>query len=155
MVRGLVGAGLEFVVVGGVAARAHGATRVTEDLDICYARTPEIQDRLAALLSSWHAYPRGIDPGLPFIMDRRTLDHTMMLTLTTDEGDLDLLDRIEGVGDYAMVRAEAVMVDADGGLSFPVLGLEPLVRAKRATGRRKDRDQLPELEALLERRAKK
>lgn len=154
MIRGLVGAGVDFVVVGGVAARAHGSTRITEDLDLCYARDPANLDRLASLLASWHAYPRGVEPGLPFIMDRRTLDQVRVLTLTTDEGDLDLLDRIEGVGEFAAVCAASVAVEASGNLPFRVLDLDPLIAAKRATRRQKDRDQLPELEAIRELRGR-
>lgn len=153
MVRGLTEARIAFVVVGGVAARTHGSTRLTEDLDICYSREPENLDRLAPLLASWHAYPRGIEPGLPFIMDRRTLDQVAVLTLTTDRGDIDLLDRIEGVGDFAAVLGASVQVMASGALTFRVLDLEPLIAAKRATRRRKDLDQLPELEAIRELRS--
>lgn len=150
MVRGLTDADVDFVVIGGVAARAHGSPRVTEDLDICYSREPVNLERLAGLLLGWHAYPRDVEPGLPFIMDRKTLENTFFLTLTTDQGALDLLDRVEGVGDYPAVKRAAQQVDARGGLSFLALGLEGLIKAKRATKRRKDLDQLPELEALLE-----
>src|SRR5262249_10230007 len=34
-------AGVEFVVVGGLAVISHGHVRATVDLDVCYARTPE------------------------------------------------------------------------------------------------------------------
>ncbi len=37
----LSGAGVEFIVVGGVAAIVHGSARLTQDLDIVYRRTPE------------------------------------------------------------------------------------------------------------------
>ena len=36
MVRGLTRKKVRFVVVGGVAAAAHGSSRITNDLDICY-----------------------------------------------------------------------------------------------------------------------
>ena len=39
--RALVQAEVEFIVVGGVAARAHGSARLTNDLDVLYRRTPE------------------------------------------------------------------------------------------------------------------
>jgi hypothetical protein len=150
MIRGLTEAGVDFVVIGGVAARAHGSVRVTQDLDVCYSREAANLDRLARLLAAWHAYPRGIETGLPFIMDRRTLDHTMILTLITDQGELDLLDLVAGVGNFSAVRRAAVRVEAAPGLVFWALGLPALVRAKRATKRPRDLDQLPELEALLE-----
>ena len=153
MLEGLVGAKVEFVVIGGVAARAHGSPRITEDLDICYAATTANLDRLAELLASWNAYPRGVEAGLPFIMDRRTLVTNPVLTLTTDEGALDLFDVVEGVGDFAAVSRGSVHVDG-GSVQFLALDLPGLVKAKKAAARPKDLDQLPELEALIALRRK-
>ena len=153
MLEGLIDADVEFVVIGGVAARTHGSPRITEDLDICYSTTSSNLDRLAELLLSWNAYPRGVELGLPFIMDRRTLTTNPILTLTTDEGALDLLDIVEGVGDFKAVRGESISVDG-GHIQFLALDLPGLVKAKKAAGRPKDLDQLPELEALIELRRK-
>jgi predicted nucleotidyltransferase len=150
VIAGLADAGVRFVVIGGVAAGVQGATRATFDLDICYDPTPANVAKLARVLATWHAYLRGVEPGLPFIMDAKTFRVTPVMTLTTDHGPLDVMDRVEGVGDYAAVRASSVTVDA-GSVRFRALGLPALVRAKRATRRPKDLEQLPELEALLER----
>jgi hypothetical protein len=60
------------------------------------------------------------------------------------------MDSVGGVGDFAAVLAASAELDVGDGLRCPVLGLPALIRAKRATRRRKDVDQLPELEALLE-----
>jgi hypothetical protein len=149
MLRGLTKRKVRFVVVGGVAAAAHGSSRVTNDLDICY----DASDRanlvaLALLLSSWDAYPRGIEPGLPFILDDRTLFGAPVLTLTTSEGDIDVLNRIAGVGEYSAVRLHSVGISALG-VRFRVLDLPWLIKAKRAAGRPRDHEHLPELEALL------
>jgi len=149
MLHDLTGAKVDFVVIGGVAARAHGSPSITEVLDVCYSSGKVNLDRLADLLSSWHAYPRGVDAGLPFIMDRRTLETTPILTLTTDEGALDLFDIVDGVGDFDAVRHASVAVDG-GSVQFLALDLPGLVKAKKAAGRPKDLDQLPELEALIE-----
>jgi len=149
MLHGLISAKVDFVVIGGVAARAHGSPRITEDLDVCYSTGKMNLDRLAELLGSWHAYPRGVDAGLPFIMDRKTLETTPVLTLTTDEGALDLFDIVAGVGDIDAVRRAAVAVDG-GSVQFLALDLPGLVKAKKAAGRPKDLDQLPELEALIQ-----
>ena len=72
MVAQLAKAEIRFVVIGGLAMRAQGSTRLTEDLDICYDPEPENVQRLASLLADWHAYLRGVEPGLPFVMDART-----------------------------------------------------------------------------------
>ena len=149
MLRGLTRKKVKFVVVGGVAAAAHGASRVTNDLDICYdAADSENVVVLGALLAQWKAYPRGIEPDLPFIMDGRTLRGAPILTLTTVEGDIDVMDRIAGVGDYAAVRRNSERISALG-VSFRVLDLPSLIKAKRAAGRPRDHEHLPELEALL------
>jgi hypothetical protein len=154
MLQGLAEGGVRFVVVGGVAATAHGSTHVTNDLDICYDTADANVRSLAGLLAAWHAYPRGVEPGLTFIMDARTLRASPILTLTTDHGDLDVLDRVEGVGSYADVRAASEPIDLPP-IRFLALGLPALVAAKRATRRPKDLAQLPELEALLRLRRRK
>ena len=149
VLAGLTGRKIRFVVVGGVTAAAHGATRVTNDLDICYdAMDQKNLIALAALLAKWRAYPRGVEAGLPFIMDDRTLRGAPVLTLTTVEGDIDVMDRIAGVGDYAAVRKRSEKIEALG-VRFRVIDLPSLIKAKRAAGRPRDHEHLPELEALL------
>ena len=149
MLSGLTKRKVRFVVVGGVAAAAHGSSRVTNDLDICYdAETVANIAALASLLAEWQAYPRAVEEGLPFIMDDRTLRNAPILTLTTREGDIDVMDRIAGVGPYDAVRRRSETVSALG-VRFRVLDLPSLIKAKRAAGRPRDFDHLPELEALL------
>jgi len=137
MLQGLVKGAVDFVVVGGVAGSAHGSAHVTNDLDICYDPAP----------ATWHAYPREIEPGLPFIMDVRTLRAAPILTLQTTEGALACLDAIKGVGDWKAVRRRSERVEAFG-VTLRILSLDALIDAKRATGRPKDIVQLVELEAL-------
>lgn len=149
MLTGLVDGEVEFVLVGGFAANAHGSVRVTQDVDVCYDPGPENVRRLAGLLRSWNAYARGVEPGLPFVIDERTFRDVPVMTLVTDHGWLDVMDRVAGVGAYPEVRAASVIVEL-AGRRLRVLSLEGLIAAKRAAGRKKDRDQLPELEALLE-----
>ena len=148
MLAGLTRKKVRFVVVGGVAAVAHGSSRVTNDLDICYDTADANVRGLASLLANWHAYPRGVEKGLPFIMDDRTLRNAPILTLTTSEGDLDVMDKVAGVGAYAAAREHSDKVSALG-VTFRVVDLPYLIKAKRAAGRPRDFDHLPELEALL------
>ena len=148
MLRGLAEARIDFVVVGGVASVLAGSPRVTNDLDICYDPGDENISRLAHLLAGWLEYPRGVEAGLPFVMDERTFRQTPIMTLRTAEGDLDLLDRVEGVGTFADAMAGAVEYEAFG-IHFRALDLPALIASKRAAARPKDLSQLPELEALL------
>jgi predicted nucleotidyltransferase len=149
MLGELVAKKVRFVVVGGLAAAAHGSSRVTNDLDICYdADDRKNIDTLGTLLASWQAYPRGVEKGLPFIMDSRTLRGAPILTLTTTEGDIDVMDRIAGIGAYSEVRKHSERIEALG-VRFRVLDLPSLIKAKRTAGRPRDFEHLPELEALL------
>lgn len=147
MLQGLVKGEVDFVVVGGVAGSAHGSAHVTNDLDICYDPAEPNLALLAAQLALWNAYPREIEPGLPFFMDVRTLRAVPVLTLQTTEGALDCLDAIKGVGDWKTVRRRSERVEAFG-VTLRILSLDALIDAKRATGRPKDIMQLVELEAL-------
>jgi len=52
---------------------------------------PPKLERLARQLRDWSAYPRGIEPGLPFIMDAATLRAVPHLALTTSKGDIDVV----------------------------------------------------------------
>jgi predicted nucleotidyltransferase len=149
LLAGLSRAGIRHVVVGGVAANALGSARVTFDLDVCYDPTDDNIERLARLLGEWRAYLRGVEPGLPWTPDARAIRTSPVLTLVTDEGDLDVMDRVAGVGEYPAVLAASEEVSMLG-ITTRVLTLDALIAAKRAAGRRKDREVLLELEALRE-----
>lgn len=140
---------VEFVIVGGVAASAHGSAYLTHDLDIAYARTRENLKRLAAALAPHYPRPRDLPADLPFLWDEGTLQHGTNFTLATDLGNLDLLGEVAGLGDYARVRAASVAMSLFG-MRCRVLSLDALIITKRAAGRTKDLLVLPELEALLE-----
>lgn len=144
----LVARCIRFVLVGGVAATVHGSARFTNDIDVCYDAAPDNVDRLVELLTGWNVYLRGIEPGLPFVLDQRTFRTTPLLTLTSTMGAIDLQDHVPGVGDYrdALAVAEWVRI---GPTEFQVLTLEALISSKHATRRKKDVEHLIELEAIL------
>jgi hypothetical protein len=55
----LCDAGVDFVVIGGVAATFHGSLLVTYVLDICYSRAATNGARLVTALAPFHPRPRG------------------------------------------------------------------------------------------------
>ena len=65
LLRVLSESGVEFILVGGVAATVHGSTRLTADVDVVYERRRPNLDRLALALTPYHPYLRGAPPGLP------------------------------------------------------------------------------------------
>jgi predicted nucleotidyltransferase len=145
----LVGADVKFIVIGGVAAVAHGTARLTLDVDVVYARDRENIARLAQVLAPHAPYLRGAPPGLPFRFDERTIAHGLNFTLTTDLGSLDLLGEIVGGGDFEDLLPHSTELAAYG-VRCLCLDLPALIRSKRAAGRPKDLEALAELEALLE-----
>jgi predicted nucleotidyltransferase len=148
MAARLAEAGIRFVLIGGLAMRAQGSARLTEDLDICYDPAPDNVRPLAELLAEWHAYLRGVEPGLPFVMDQRTFRTTPVMTLITDLGAIDVMDEVTGIGRWPEVLAASEELEWSG-VRMRVLSLSGLIKAKRGSARPKDLAQLPELEALL------
>lgn len=147
--------GVNFVVIGGYAATLHGSAYLTRDLRICYERTPENMERLVSALSPpYRPRLRGAPEGLPFVFDMQTLSNGMNFTLATDLGDIDLLGHVSGLGEFPAVALDAISMPLFGG-EYRVASLDSLIRSKRAAGRNKDLNVLPELEALKEMHAPK
>lgn len=142
-------AGVEFVVIGGVAITAHGSAYVTFDLDVCYERSRANIQRLVDALAPYHPRLRGAPPDLPFHFDAPTVSRGLNYTLTTDLGDLDLLGEVQGIGFYNDVLARSTTTELFG-RTWHVLTLEGLIASKRAAGRPRDLAVIPELEALRE-----
>ena len=146
MIRAL--ANVRFIVVGGVAAIAHGATRLTQDFDVVYARDTENLRALATALSPHAPYLRGAPPGLPFVFDERTLGQGLNFTLETALGDVDLLGEIVGGGGYDALEPHSIELELYG-VRCKCLDLPTLIHVKRAAGRPKDLDAVAELEEIL------
>jgi predicted nucleotidyltransferase len=142
-------ADVEYVIVGGLAVIAHGHARATLDLDVCYARTPENLRRLAGALAPIHPRLRGAPPELPFLWDEATLRNGLNFTLVTDDGELDLLGEVTGLGNYGDIALRSVEVELHG-IAVRILNLEDLIRSKAAAGRAKDLVDLEALRAIAE-----
>ena len=145
----LTAEGVEFILVGGAAGIAHGASRLTQDLDVVYRRTADNLDRLARALQPVAPYLRGAPPGLPFRLTAQTLNQGCNFTLSTSLGDLDLLGEITAGGSFEKLAQSTVVIQVFG-IECLCLDLETLIRVKRAVGRAKDLEAIGELEALLE-----
>jgi hypothetical protein len=144
--------GVRFVVIGGYAGELLGAPLMTNDLDVCYERSPDNLERLAKALVRLHAKLRAatVEEDLPFILDARTLAAGDSFTFLTDYGSLDVLGTPPGTAGYKDLAAAATPVPVAAELRVPVVALEDLMRMKRASARIKDRLQLEVLSALAD-----
>jgi hypothetical protein len=142
-------AGVEFVIIGGIAARAHGSARITQDVDVVYARTDDNIRRIVGALAPFAPYPRGAPPGLPFEWSEGTVKAGLNFTLTTTIGAVDILGEVIGGGKYEDVASHSVLLDVFGHPTR-VVTLPWLIHLKRAAGRPRDLEVIAELEALRE-----
>jgi len=154
LLRRLVQADVDFVVVGGVAVVVQASPRFTNDLDICYSTEQTNLDRLGGVLTELGARLRGVEDDVPFVPDGQTLRRTQMLTLTTRDGDIDLLVDPDGSPGYDVLRRNASRIDLDG-ISVLVASIEDMIAMKRAAGRPQDLVDLESLEIARRRRRRK
>lgn len=138
---------VRYVLIGGLAAISYGSSSVTVDVDICHATDAPNLDRLVAALREVHAYLRGVEPGLPFRVDAKTLARGDSFTLLTDLGAVDILATPAGTGgfdDLARTADRLELFEHD----VLVASVDDLIRMKRAAGRSKDLLAVEELAAL-------
>ena len=138
-----------FIIIGGVAAVIHGSSRLTQDLDVVYQRSPQNLTRLVQALAEQSPYLRGAPPGLPFQWSVTTLRMGLNFTLETSVGPLDLLGEVTGGGSYEDLLEHTIEVEVFG-VRCRCLDLPALIRTKRAVGRPKDLEAIAELEVIWE-----
>ncbi|MBV9166965.1 MAG: hypothetical protein JO321_14330 [Solirubrobacterales bacterium] len=147
ILRRLTARGVDFIVVGGIAAVLHGSAQMTFDLDICYATDRSNIEALAEVLLELRARLKDVQDEVPFAADAQTLRRVEMLTLSTDLGELDVLARPAGSPGYESLRRSAERFDL-GGYSVLVASIDDLVAMKLAAGRTKDLAAAEELAAI-------
>jgi hypothetical protein len=143
--------GVDFILIGAVAAIAQGYPLNTQDLDLTPARTPENLERLATALRELDARLRTpTEPsGVDFPIDAHFLVNVDSWSLSTPSGDVDLLFAPSGTTGYDDLKRSALSADL-WGHSVLVASLVDIIRMKEAAGRPKDLAQLPALRQTLE-----
>jgi hypothetical protein len=151
LLRRLVAADVEFVLVGGFAAVAHGVTLVTRDVDICCRFTEANLIRIQKAFADLHPVHRP-RTDLPLDLTPDQCAGLKNLYLKTDLGVVDCLGEVLGIGGFDEVAKHGVEVELPGG-KCRVLGIEALIRAKEAMGRDQDRIAVKHLKLIQARRA--
>ena len=143
----LVAADVQFVVIGGVAANAHGSMTASLYLDIAAPLTIANCERLPRALA-------GLTPRFAHRVPPLALAHTAEelatfrnVYLLTDLGQLDVLGTVPAIGDFAAV-AQAALTIVAWQLPLKIMSLDQLIAVKQATGRPKDQWVALELAAI-------
>jgi predicted nucleotidyltransferase len=136
---------VDFVVIGGVAVILQSTPRFTKDLDICYAPGQGNLDKLGNVLIELGAKLRMVEEDVPFVPDGRTLRQAQILTLVTDDGQIDLLAAPDGAPAYPELYARAIEIDIEG-IAVRIASIDDLLAMKRATKRPQDMVDIESLE---------
>jgi hypothetical protein len=149
VIRALHDHGVDFIVVGGVAAVLEGAPISTFDLDVVHARTTENVERLLKALAALDAFyrlqpERRIRPAASHLMSE---GHRLLMTRY---GPLDLLGSIGLSHSYEDLLEHVNEVEARPPPPIRVLKLAKLIEVKSETAGEKDLATLPILRRTLE-----
>jgi hypothetical protein len=130
---------VDYLTIGAFAVIAHGYVRATADIDLIARQDRDNLERLAAVFTELGARLRGVDAHLLEIdpTDPEVLASGASFTLDTDAGPVDYLNDVPGAGEYTDLRSRAVQTTA-AGVAVRVVGLDDLIRMKRASGRPQD-----------------
>lgn len=140
--RSLGAHGVDYILIGGLAAVLQGSPLPTYDIDIAPAPTGGNPERLEAALTDLAA------TALADVGDvRQALATGADLSLWTPFGYIDLHHRPAGFSTYSALRRNALPLRLEPGLTVLVSPLRDIIRSRLAAG---DDRQLPALEATLE-----
>ncbi len=140
---------VEFVLVGGFAAIAHGVLRSTRDVDVCCRFSEENLLRIQKALVDLHPVYR-LRRDLPLELTPELCASLKNLYLKTDLGILDCLGEIKGVGGFEEVAKHSVELELPIG-KCRVIDLDTLIIAKEAMDRDHDRITVRDLKEIKKR----
>jgi hypothetical protein len=130
---------VEFLVMGGWAAIAHGLPRTTLDVDIFVRPSLDNAAKLVGALSEiGFGIAKEIDP--QEIIDRR-------IFLFADQIRVDVFTKPVGLDDFDQCWSRRADREFDS-VRIPFLGIDDLIRSKEKTGRPQDEEDVQALRKL-------
>jgi predicted nucleotidyltransferase len=147
LLRRLSEAGVDFVLIGGLAVNAWGVIRGTKDLDIVIAPEPENLKRLAQVTVEIHGH---VQTGESFLSTPFSITTQLAtgerVAIETELGLLDVVQGLDGVPSYSELRASAIETEILD-VEVAVCSIDALRQMKHAAGRPRDRVDLEDLDA--------
>jgi hypothetical protein len=150
LVGRLIEARVDFVLVGGFAAIAHGVSLMTEDVDICCRFGMENLAAIEKAIRDLRPVHRMTPQKLPFVLTPKLCEGLKNLYLDTDFGPLDCLSSVLGLGEFDEVKRRSIEATIGAG-TCRLLDIDALIDAKFATNRTRDRMTILQLRAIKER----
>jgi hypothetical protein len=144
LLRWLTTAGVQFVLVGGLAVNTWGVVRGTTNVDVVADTDPENLGRLASVAARAVMLTRTAEAGEQAAI-AALLERGENVEIATALGPLNVVHGLPGVPPYAELRSRAVEVEAMTG-TVAVCSLDDLRAMKRAAGRASDLADLQDLE---------
>jgi hypothetical protein len=139
---------VDFVIIGGLAAIAHGSRRMTRDIDIVVEPSNENLHRLEQALAELSAVKlvagggeQAIEPADVAMVALGTTLHTRSAATR-----LDVVGAPAGAARYPELLKRSIVAWV-GGVEVRVVGLDDLIAMKRAAGRPLDLQDIADLTA--------
>jgi hypothetical protein len=141
LLRRLLAANIDFIVIGGYSVIFHGYTRTTGDIDIWLKPDNDNREKLIPVLRDFGFEEESLQIVSQF-------DFTRHLVFSTGEypEKIDFLTHINLVT-YSEAEKEKIVADVDG-LQIPFLHLNHLILSKINTGRDKDATDITQLQHI-------
>ena len=126
--------GVDYLFIGKSGAILLGYPGTTQDVDIFPARTPENGRRIVAALRKL-GFPINAE------LEQQIVAGKDFVQIKTGPFDMDLVFAPDGIENYAKAKARSLTEGI-----FPVANLSDIIASKHASGRQKDKIELPLLE---------
>jgi len=139
---------VRYILVGGMAVVYHGYPRFTADFDFFFERSRENASRLLKALKDFWGGKIPLVRGVEDLLKKG-----IIIQFGTDPNRIDFINSLTGVSfrEAWQGRIRETLSIEGRKIAFAVIGLDALIKNKKAVGRLKDLDDLGHLTAAAER----
>lgn len=138
---------VRYILVGGMAVVYHGYPRFTADFDFFYERSRENASRLLKALKEFWGGKIPLVHGVEDLLKKG-----IIIQFGAEPNRIDFINTLTGVSFREVWQSRIQETLSVGGrkFAFAVIGLDALIKNKKAVGRLKDLDDLGHLSAVVE-----